>query len=112
MSEQEIYKCPICDRYYDPLAVRRAVVLASAGKYNEAVAGRKGDDPVASAEAEALLVRAARAAFSLPAVDPATGAGWTDSQALDALGAFTRWLKAKKGSGQTGRNSTPCTGCP
>lgn len=112
MSEKDIYQCPVSGRFHDPLAVKRAVVLASKGRFNDAVAAWKGEDQVDRANAEAVLVTAARAGLGLPPVDPKTGQGVTDAQAIEALTAFTKWCRGKGQRAASTHDSRPCTGCP
>lgn len=108
-KERAVYQCPVTGRFYDPLAVKRG--LAVRGGFNAAVAESQSPDEQTRAAGEEKLVAASRKAFGFAPVDPKTGEGVTDAVALEALTAFTRWLKGKGETALGGRNDAPCTAC-
>lgn len=113
-KERLIYQDPATERFFDPLAVKRSLVLAGRGQLNAhfATYGKADADPVAKARAEEAIVAAGRAAFGLPPIDPKTGEGVGDAKVIEAVTAFTRWLRGKDKAAQNGPNSAPCTACP
>jgi hypothetical protein len=113
-EERRVYKCPLTDRYHDPLAARRAMLARAGGaaKFNEAIKDSRSADPDVRDRGEAALVAAGRAALGLEPVDPRTGAGVPEAVVLEALTAFTRWLAGKGETVPAGPSGAPCTGCP
>lgn len=111
-QDRQVYTCAATGRKYDPLAVKRGLVGASAGRFNEALAEYRDADPVKKAAGEEKLVRYARAALSLKPIDPVSGEGWLDAQALEALTMFTRWLSGKGERARGGQSDAPCAACP
>lgn len=107
--EREIYQCPFTGNKYDPLALRRGLLLARG--YNDAARGMSDSDPVAAAQAEEQVLAIGRKVFALPPVD-AAGQGITDQQVLDALAAFAEYLRGKARRAQSSGLSAPCTDCP
>jgi len=110
MRDPYIYLCPVTNRYYDPLRLRRELRLSAedyGAEFNELLDRARLDD----AKAEAALYSICRAAFALPPVHP-SGAGFTDATVADALEAFLRW---QRGKGQRERHSpdaAPSTALP
>ena len=113
-KERQIYRDPGTLRFYDPLALKRALLRSARGRFNEAIKTYGSDASTADekAQAEAMIVLAGREAFGLKPIDPQTGEGVVDAVVIDAVTAFTRWLKGKDETAQSGPNSVPCTGCP
>lgn len=113
-KDRLIYQCPVFQTFHDPLSVKRSLVIAGKGGFNRAAATYKSPDASESerALAEAVLVTAGRAAFSLPVVDAQTGKGVTDATVLDVVSHFTGWLLGKGEPAQNGPTSAPCTDCP
>lgn len=109
--DQNIYQA-INGTFYDPLSVRRALISATRNGLNALIDKYRNGDETERANAEGLLVSASRAAFGLPAVDPKTGQGITDSTALAVLTAYTKWLKGKGSTARITPTPAPCTGCP
>lgn len=95
---RRIYRAPN-GRYYDPLAVRRLLELASEGRVNEWIEEQHSPEPLIALAADAKVLDAVRYVFSLPAVDTATGAGVTDREALDLFVDYQNWLWGKGGRG-------------
>lgn len=108
--EKRIYSPEGSDLKFDPLALDRSLTLATGGKLAELVAQWQppeegtGDvskdaparNAVASAEAEEVLVLAARKAFGLPAFPDVT-----DAVALEYLSDFLWWMEKKGERGET-----------
>lgn len=106
--EKQIYSPPGSDLKFDPLALDRALTLASEGRLNDLLGqwcpGEGGDvsqgaparSAVASAEAEAELVAVARKAFQLPAFPDCP-----DALALEHLCDFLWWMEKKGVRGET-----------
>lgn len=90
--------------HYDPLAIRRKLVIATKGKFNDLLKRQQGDDELESAVAEEELVAAVRSAFSLPPLTP-TG-GVADADALDLLDDYLDYLKNSNGAGDSEPNSS------
>ena len=113
-KERQVYQCPETKRFYDPLSVKRKLVIAGKGQFNKAVAVYNGGagTPEELAQAEGILVASGREALGMPAINPATGEGHGDASVILAVTAFTRWLRGKDGTVQSGPNSAPCTDCP
>jgi hypothetical protein len=82
--------------YADPLALRRAVLDASAGDIDRFLDEAESDDPLLAAHAESRLVTIARSVWECPPVDRETGMGVPDAVVLDMLNAFVEWLSEKK----------------
>jgi len=102
-EERAVYRCPVTNRAYDPLAVKRALDAATAGRFN-ALCGEKTD------AARASLTDAARKAFGLKAIDPQTGDGVLDATVWDALCRFTGYLRGKGNRAKPTPQASPCTG--
>ena len=100
--EKQIYSPPGCDQKFDPLALDRALTKASGGRLNEWLqawspesegdvsAEGKRKTSVEQADAEELLVEAARKAFGLPPFPESTSA-----QALEYLLDYLWWMEGK-----------------
>lgn len=102
--EKQIYTPPGSDRAYDPLAIDRALTVATGGNLPGLVADWKagsdgqGDvsdgaaarDAVTSAKAEEVLAAASRAAFGLPAFPQCT-----DGVALEYLADYLTYMAGK-----------------
>ncbi len=96
-------KCGGAEVRADPAAAYRAFVLAASGDPDPDLAaaakrpveGEKEDagDRVARLEAEGRLADATARAFALPAYDPQTGQGHTESELLDLMDQFLGWLE-------------------
>lgn len=90
-KDKFIYTLPDGSRNYDPLVLRRRLLLQSKGKLNEWIA--LYNDAVEEADrlvAEEGLVAAARFAFELRPVSE--GGGITDAVVLEYLSHFLEWL--------------------
>lgn len=111
-ADRLIYKCPVTEKSLDPLAVKRAVTIASKNRFNALTQDYRSEDPLVRAVAEEALVGVARAAFGLKPIDGKTGAGTPDADALEALTAFTKWLTKKGPRAQSTQEPAPCTTCP
>lgn len=110
MPDPYIYHCPVSGACLDPLAVRRALRLSAedyGAEFNALLDAARADD----AKAEAAVVALVRSAFKLPPLH-ASGAGFTDASALDALHAFLRWQKGKGQTAQRSRGAAPSTDAP
>lgn len=111
-QERLVYLCPVTGRHFDPLAVKRALVVATRNRFNQACADSASKDPVVAADAESVIVAGGRAAFGLRPIDPQTGDGTVDADVIEAVRAFTRWLRGKGPTAQNSPTSAPCTDCP
>lgn len=113
-KDRLIYVCPATGGHFDPLAVKRRLLIAGKGVLNTHFLawGDKTVDPAKKAVAEEAIVAAGRAAFGLAPIDQKTGAGIGDARVIEAVTAFTRWLRGKDSPVQSGPNSAPCTDCP
>jgi hypothetical protein len=109
-EERRIYTCPATGGQFDPLALRRVFRIRS--EYNKALTDMGSEDDAVAASAEGTVVSIGRQAFGLRPVNPNDGTGVTDAIVLEAVSAFTRWLKGKGQTAQSGPNSAPCSGCP
>jgi uncharacterized protein (DUF169 family) len=110
-AERQVYCCPVTNRKYDPLAVKRAISAASKSRFNDMCADARSEDEAKALAAQGQIVAVARAALGLKPIDPETGEGVLDADAYDALVQFTRWLRGKGGRAPETRSSSPCTGC-
>ncbi len=111
-ADRLIYKCPVTEKALDPLALKRAITVASKNRFNAIVQEARSTDELVRATAEGQLVAVGRAAFGLAPIDPKSGAGVLDTVVLEAVTAFTRWLSKKGPTAQSGPDSAPCTACP
>lgn len=111
MTDRRVYQCPNTGRFYDPLALRRSLVIGSKGRFNDSARDMRDPDPVKSAAATETIVAAGRTAFGLDPIDSETGEGVPDADVIEAVTAFTGWLAGKDETAQSGPNSAPCTGC-
>jgi hypothetical protein len=95
----------------DPLALHRTLVRALDGDPNAVLREayppehlddkgqprlENGSESLARLDALERVTAAARTVFSLPPVDPTSGAGVTEKEAEDLLLTFLDWLAAKK----------------
>lgn len=108
--EKQIYSPEGSDLKFDPLAVERALIIASEGRINDLLKqwtppeegtgdvspGAETRDALARALAEQELSVIARKAFSLPDF-PAS----TDATALELLVDFLWWMEKKGVRGET-----------
>lgn len=96
--------------HYDPLAIRRKLVIATKGKFNDLLKQQQGDDELEAAIAEEELVAAVRFAFALAPLTP-TG-GVADADALDLLDDYLDYLKNSNSAGDSEPNSSqPSESC-
>lgn len=105
--EREIYKLPVGDRFADPLAARRRLLVTTNGRLNSLLDDHEGEDAVAAAVAEEELVKATRTAFGLPPLTP-TG-GVADADVLATLTDFLAWLSKPASADATVPSSPPPT---
>lgn len=107
-----IFTLPDGSKSYDPMAVRRKLLLASGNRLNEWIAlYQEATDEMDRLRAEDNLIAAARAAFDLkPLTEPG---GAADASVLEYLSALLEWLSppSKQSSALT-PTGTPCTDCP
>lgn len=117
------YRLPDADRYADPLECLRSLHRSTGGRLDElldrqragAAADRSGDAAAAAAalDAEAKLVAAAREAFGLAAIDPASGSGVTYEEAWGVLCQFLEYLRGKASRpGNSPSSSGPTASAP
>lgn len=111
-SDRQIYSHPGSDRKYDPMELRRRLVIHTEGRLNEWVAEfNDGESEYVRALAEEKLVAAARKSFELkPAVE---AHGVTDQTVLDYLAHYLEWLSTPSVTTSSPRPiARPCTDCP
>lgn len=111
-KDREIYRFPDSDRSADPLELRRRLTIHTQGHLSEWVKlFNDGETDLERAQAEELLVTAARKAFDLKPVDQVGGV--VDAVVLEYLAHFLEWLlKPPAKTTNSQRTSRPCTGCP
>jgi len=111
-SEQErnIYTYPDGIRRGDPLAIRRRLLIHTAGKINDLLDSMESPDPLAVAVAEEQLLPAVRVAFGLRGLEEE--APDTDAASLETLSHFLDWLDGKKVFTAVRPTSPPCTDLP
>ena len=111
-KDKLIYRTPDGQRAYDPLTLRRKLLLASGNRLNEWV-GLYNDalDELDALRAEESLVAAARVAFDLK---PLTEEGGVpDKTVLEYLSHLLEWLSQPLNhSTAVRRIDTPCSDCP
>jgi len=103
---RDVYQCPVTQRFYDPLEMRRALLIESSFQINEWIEEQKSSDPAVTWPAQAKVVAVTRKVFGLQPIDPITGGGEGDARVIAVLNAFTEWLEGKGGGGQN-RDSSP-----
>ncbi len=84
-------------RFADPLAVRRRLLRASAGSFDDlqAACGAGGETPeaiLAREEAREKVHAIICSAFAVTPFDPATSEGVTEAEATGLLDRFLDWL--------------------
>ena len=89
VQERSIYPCPVTDRAFDPLGVKRALTVATGNRFGALCGEARGEDAVKAAQAQITLTLAARKAFGF---EPLVV---TDAQVWEALIKFTQWLTGK-----------------
>lgn len=112
-AEKLIYCCTVGgqQRRYDPLAVRRRLLIETAGQFELLRAEYEGDDEMASLAAEELLLPAVRAAFRLtPIADAAAADEATDGDALELLYDYLDFVGKPKSADATGPTSSQPSG--
>jgi hypothetical protein len=90
------YQVRGADRFADPLEVRRRMVRGGKGEIDQILADCYNEAPqflMASLDAQEKRLAIARAAFDLPAFDPATGEGVTEAEVIFVLESFLEWLE-------------------
>jgi hypothetical protein len=111
-KEKQIYKLPDGTRSYDPLSVRRRLLLGSKNKFNEWVTMyNDGLDELDRLAAEGMLVETARTAMELPPLTAPNGV--SDKTVLEYIGHFLEWLSAPLSQSTPPKQiDTPCLDCP
>lgn len=98
------------DRSYDPIKVRRHLLIYSQNQFSDWVSKYNEGSEVEQANAEELLISVSRKAFNLPEVTEQGGVD--DGVVLDLLAAYLEWLSVGPSvSTETSRISRPCTDC-
>lgn len=114
-EEREIYCCLVGGRprRYDPLVIRRRLVLESDGRFEAIRAEYESDDELLSLRAEDLLVRLARSAFDFrPITDTESPDEVTDADALETLYDWIEWMGKPSSAGDSPPNSSqPSESC-
>jgi hypothetical protein len=81
--------------YGDPLKIHRRLTVALKGDPNKVISDSKDPNYQVAAVATEKLARAATEAFDLLPLDPQTGQGATEDEALSVLATFNEWLEKK-----------------
>ena len=89
------YHDGVSDRYGDPLALNRALLVALGGDVQEAIDAAYRPTGETDGSLLRLLV-VLREVFVLPAFDPKTGQGVTDAMVLHVLWEFAEFMNQKK----------------
>ncbi len=110
--EKTIYKLPDGSRSYDPLSLRRRLLLESKNELNKWIAiFNDGVEELDRLAAEESLIVVARRAFDLKPLTEAGGVA--DRTVLEFLGHLLEWLSAPVSrTTQRSPEGTPCLGCP
>lgn len=111
MTDNLIYTLPDGSRSYDPLSVRRKLLLSSRNQLNQWIAlYNDGIEELDRLAAEDNLIAVTRMAMELrPATEPA---GVTDQQVLEYLSHLLEWLSAPvKKSTAPLQIDQPCLEC-
>lgn len=88
-------------KYADPLRIKRLLQIATDGNFDNLVDDQRGSDEVKKAVANGILAESTAAAFEFTLVDPDTGEGATEDEAIDLLRDFLTWIEKKNMSGGT-----------
>jgi hypothetical protein len=92
---------------FDPLAVRRELVISTGNRLNDLLDVFEGEgDELAKAKAERELAAAARSAFSLPPVTAQNGV--TDAEGIGLLYDFLDYLGKGPATDVGSPNTSPC----
>lgn len=94
---------------FDPLAVRRKLVIASGGELNSLIdtwEEQRDAETVAAALAEEKLVAAARSAFSLKPISDENGV--CDADVIELLADFLEYLAGKPETHSGSPITSPC----
>lgn len=105
-EEKRVYVCPVTDRKYDPLALKRSLTIYSTGRFNSILHDLRSADEVIAAKAMEDLVSIGRKTFSLLPLDV------LDYQVYEAITQFTHYLAKKGPRVQSGQKPAPCINCP
>lgn len=111
-SARQIYAPQIDGREigrFDPLAVRRKLVIASNGELNNLIEvweDQRDAETVAAALAEEKLVAAARSAFSLKPLGEESGV--CDADVIEVLADFLEYLVGKHETHSGSPITSPC----
>lgn len=103
-AERCLYAPTVADRQrgpFDPLAVRRQLVLKTDNRLNDLLDAYEGDDTLPSLKAEGEVVSAARAAFALTAQQA------TDAEVIELLYDFLDYLGKPVATDERSPSSSP-----
>ena len=103
-EEKQVYECP--HGHYDPLALKRGLVIHSTGRFNALLHEIRSSDEVVAAKAMEQLIDVGRKTFNLKALDV------LDHEVYDAITAFTQYLRKKGPRAQSTQKPVPCINCP
>ena len=87
--------------YADPLRIKRLLQIGTGGQFDQLVEQQRDGNEVQQAEANGILASATAAAFKFPLLDPKSGNGFTEGEAIDLLRRFLEWVEQKKTTGGT-----------
>lgn len=105
-KERAIYTCPFTNRDYDPLAVRRELILATKNAFGRLCDEARSTDPLVQAAAEKALIDAARKAFGLEPLKVLDATVW------ETLVAFTKYLSGKEPRASRSPGASPSSAGP
>jgi hypothetical protein len=127
-AEKAVFSFPSPDGsqtyYEDPLSLRRELIVASTGDFDDWLAKVKSGEEIAAlpdptvrklenltqATLQAKLIGAARKALGdVPPIDFQTGKGYPDAWILETLQLFLDWIAEKKVTQRPTPTSSPPT---
>jgi len=105
-----IYSPPNSNRSFDPLDVRRKLIIHTNGELTKLIDLYNDGDELNKAIAEDRLILATRKTFGLPPLSEQNG--FSDETVLEYLAHFLEWLsKPSEINTNSIPKSHPCVGC-
>lgn len=98
--------------YADPLDIRRKLIYATKGKFDDFLAQQDPEKTPEKEEweraaAEEALIKAAIFAFDFKPIDPQTGEGVTQAHMRDVLQLYLQWVDQKKTTTEASPTTPP-----
>ena len=110
-QEKAIFQLPNTQLRFDPLELRRKLVLHTGGQLHSLILNFNDDSELVSAQAEDALVRAGRLAFNLKPLTEKGGV--SDATVMEYLAHYLEWLSAPSQPAiKLSLTSQHCTDCP